>query len=95
MSKEGRDKLFLNFSKLDNSQNLTGTGLGLSICKQLIEKMGGVVKVKSKIGEGTVFMIELAALCKVECAKSLSSLENDLPDPYGGMQDLRQTNDSK
>ena len=41
--------------------------------------MGGVVKVKSKIGEGTVFMIELSALCKIESAKSMSSQENDLP----------------
>jgi len=34
-SKEGIDKLFQDFSRLDNTKDInpTGTGLGLSICK--------------------------------------------------------------
>lgn len=40
---ENIDKLFLDFSKLNEhaSINRSGTGLGLSICKKIIEKMGG------------------------------------------------------
>jgi signal transduction histidine kinase len=36
-----------------------GTGLGLAIVQQIIEEHQGVVNVKSKIDEGTVFSIVL------------------------------------
>ena len=67
ISKEGIKKLFMDFSRLDENQesNSRGTGLGLSICKQLINKMGGEVSVKSKIGVGTIFKISLTTLSNV------------------------------
>ncbi|MBC7979329.1 MAG: response regulator [Armatimonadetes bacterium] len=36
-----------------------GTGLGLSIVKRFVELMDGKVTVKTKLGEGTVFVLEL------------------------------------
>jgi two-component system NtrC family sensor kinase len=36
-----------------------GTGLGLSISMSLIKGMGGTLAVKSKVGEGTTFIISL------------------------------------
>ena len=36
-----------------------GTGLGLSISYSIIEKLGGHIRVESKVGEGTVFTILL------------------------------------
>lgn len=35
-----------------------GTGLGLYITKQLVERNGGKISVKSKVGQGTLFKIE-------------------------------------
>ena len=49
---ENKGKIFMDFSKLEEhaDKNPTGTGLGLSICKQLIEQMGGAVRVDSVLG---------------------------------------------
>ena len=49
MSEEGVKNLFIDFGRLEENENRnkSGTGLGLSICKQIIEKMGGSVDVKS------------------------------------------------
>jgi signal transduction histidine kinase len=49
------DKVFVPFHTTKNQ----GTGLGLPICKQLVEQHGGVIKVLSKVGEGSTFIIEL------------------------------------
>jgi signal transduction histidine kinase len=52
IKKENLDKLFMDFSRLDEHQsiNACGTGLGLSICKKMLEQMGGSVTVDSEVG---------------------------------------------
>ena len=67
MSEEAQSRLFLNFSKLAEHRlhNPNGVGLGLSICKDMIEQMGGEVKVNSEPGEGTDFSIDLKTWCLV------------------------------
>lgn len=51
------DKLFLNFTRIDEQKNcnIEGTGLGLSLTKNLIELMGGEIHVTSEYGRGSVF----------------------------------------
>jgi two-component system phosphate regulon sensor histidine kinase PhoR len=55
------DRLFERFYRVDRarSRELGGTGLGLAIVKHLAKTHGGEVTVKSKLGEGTEFTIEL------------------------------------
>ena len=61
ISAENIEKLFKDYSKLDEhaGMNQKGTGLGLSICKNLIMKMGGTVKVESVLGQGSSFIITI------------------------------------
>jgi len=37
----------------------SGTGLGLSICYGIIDKMGGKIEVRSRVGHGTTFAVHL------------------------------------
>lgn len=61
ISEKNLGKLFKSFSQVDasDSRKYGGTGLGLNICQQLTELMGGELKVKSNLGEGTCFYFEL------------------------------------
>ncbi|MFD0834358.1 ATP-binding protein [Mariniflexile aquimaris] len=55
------NKLFMPFIQLDSglSRSHEGTGLGLAICRNLIEKLGGTIEAKSKVGKGSVFTFKL------------------------------------
>ncbi|MDB5181487.1 MAG: hypothetical protein JWP13_250 [Candidatus Saccharibacteria bacterium] len=59
--KEGMDKLFKKFSRIENplSVKVGGTGLGLYWAKEIIELHGGTIKVSSEVGKGTTFTIVL------------------------------------
>ncbi|MFP4662121.1 MAG: PAS domain S-box protein [Halanaerobiales bacterium] len=49
------EMLFDSFSQLKATDIRMGTGLGLAISKQLVEMMGGKLKVESQPGEGSTF----------------------------------------
>ncbi|WP_455599264.1 response regulator [Cloacibacillus sp.] len=61
MSGEFLKRLYLPFEQADGtiSQKYGGTGLGMSITKNLVSLMDGTIQVKSEIGKGTSFTVEL------------------------------------
>ncbi len=62
---QDRQRLFERFTRLERDMNspVRGAGLGLYICKQLVEAMGGHIRVESSgvAGEGSVFLLSLHA----------------------------------
>jgi len=38
------------------------SGLGLSVCNQIVQQHGGVIRVRSKPGVGTIFQVEMPSL---------------------------------
>jgi signal transduction histidine kinase/AmiR/NasT family two-component response regulator len=61
MSEEFQKHLFEPFTQENREEvgNIVGTGLGLSIVKKIVDLMGGTIAVKSAIGKGSCFTIEL------------------------------------
>jgi two-component system NtrC family sensor kinase len=62
MSKEILKSIFDPFF---STKQENGTGLGLAITYGIVKKMGGDIKVKSKQGEGTIFIVYLPKKAKI------------------------------
>ncbi len=57
---EQLEEIFLPFKQVgEDSRKTEGTGLGLAISRQLVEMMGGELKVKSTLGKGSLFWLDL------------------------------------
>jgi signal transduction histidine kinase len=54
---QAQSKIFDMFFRA--SDNSIGSGLGLFIVKDMVERIGGSIRLDSKLGEGTTFTIEL------------------------------------
>jgi len=50
---------FYRVNKVRTREKIGGSGLGLAICKSIVEAHGGYIDVKSKLGEGSQFVVHL------------------------------------
>ncbi len=58
---EDQDRLFVDFFRAGNARaiEVVGTGLGLAIVKETVDNHQGRIEVKSQIGTGSVFRVDL------------------------------------
>ena len=61
ISREDKEKIFTEFSRVGSVKNrhIEGTGLGLAISKNLALSMGGDIVFESEVGKGSVFTVEI------------------------------------
>ena len=61
ISEENLHKLFSQYLRFNINANRAteGTGIGLAITKNLVELMGGTIKVKSEVGKGSSFTVRI------------------------------------
>jgi signal transduction histidine kinase/CheY-like chemotaxis protein len=72
IKKEAQHRIFDSFTQAESgtSRNYGGTGLGLSICKELIEKFGGNLQLKSEYGQGSEFSFTIELNTTVQVYKN-------------------------
>lgn len=77
---EDHDTIFGRFVQVDSSstRKVGGIGLGLSICRELSERMGGVLKVTSAVGFGSRFDFT-APIPAVVASEQGEDAEDDAP----------------
>jgi PAS domain S-box-containing protein len=84
-------QLFQPFNRLGQEDgSIAGTGIGLVVTKRLAELMDGVLGVESKVGEGSVFWLELIPAVAPELEVENVPLECALP-PRSATDATRRT----
>jgi signal transduction histidine kinase len=86
------NKIFDRFKQVDKSlsRNSEGTGIGLSLVKSFVELHGGSIKVKSKFGYGSKFIVTLpsrnviedSVLCNSNIRNKNESIQVEFSDVY-------------
>jgi two-component system, sensor histidine kinase and response regulator len=85
ISEEAQSRIFDEFSQADDSttRKYGGSGLGLAISRQLVEMMGGNIRLKSVLGVGSTFWFE----CTLEKQPGASVAAHEIP--LGALTGLR------
>ena len=79
MTPEQMEKVFLPFEQVGDAwRRAEGTGLGLAISQKLVQLMGSELNVKSTVGQGCVFWVdlELPVISVEDEAVEITSLQN-------------------
>ncbi|MEI6218124.1 MAG: ATP-binding protein, partial [bacterium] len=53
------DKMFQPFQRLQTQQAYSGSGIGLAVCQKIVQRHGGTITARSRLGEGSTFLVTL------------------------------------
>jgi light-regulated signal transduction histidine kinase (bacteriophytochrome) len=53
------EEIFGMFKRLHHAKDYEGTGIGLALCKKIVEQHNGFISARSKIDEGSTFIVSL------------------------------------
>jgi signal transduction histidine kinase len=53
------EEIFGMFKRLHRNSEFEGTGIGLALCKKIVEQHNGYISARSKVGEGSTFIVSL------------------------------------
>ena len=56
------DKIFDRYYRVSGTEKHQSTGLGLSIAQEIIKQHQGCISVKSELGKGTIFTVQLPVI---------------------------------
>lgn len=65
---EDRERIFERFYQVDASRRgglSHGVGLGLAIAREIVLSHGGMIRVESELGKGSIFSVELPVCSEV------------------------------
>jgi signal transduction histidine kinase len=54
-----QERIFQVFQRLHGREAYEGTGVGLAICRKIAERHGGTIIARSRVGEGSTFIVSL------------------------------------
>ena len=78
---EDLKRVFKEFTRLNNAQGKEGFGLGLAITNKLAHLLGGEINVKSELGIGTTFEVNLPLECTEISLNNAMTSESDVVVP--------------
>ena len=73
MSEEFMEKIFGPFTRAEDGcvNKIQGTGLGMPISRNIVRMMGGDIKVESKLGVGSRFIVTIYLKASRESVRAL------------------------
>ena len=66
------EEIFGMFKRLHHNSEFQGTGIGLALCKKIVEQHKGYISARSKINEGSTFIVSLPVQHAPESISQLS-----------------------
>jgi light-regulated signal transduction histidine kinase (bacteriophytochrome) len=62
------EEIFGMFKRLHHNTEFEGTGIGLALCKKIVEQHRGYISARSKVNEGSTFIVSIPLHLKQEIA---------------------------